>query len=89
MKQQNTKLQFQVIWKDLPADQFNPKSWGGPGAYRTPQEPNKIFFIGDWSVDVVYSLNLFTEVKESEEKNVSEDLLLKAIAAEAHAKVLS
>lgn len=83
------KMQFDMEWKDLPPDPFNRQAWGKEGVYKTPQEPDKLYVVGSWSVDIIYSPKFFSEVEEADQSKVSESLLLKAIAAAAQAKVLA
>jgi hypothetical protein len=82
------KMQFELKECALPDECFQAKAWPGPGIYRVPTEPDRLYCVGSWSVDTIYDTTPFKPVEDTGEA-VSESLLLKAIAAAAHAKVLS
>jgi hypothetical protein len=82
------KMQFEVKNHPLPESWTTASGWPGPGVYRVPEEPERLYCVGSWSVDVIYDTKHFTTLEDRGE-SVSESLLLKAIAAAAQAKVLS
>lgn len=82
------KLQFTVKDHTLPENWAHHGSWPSKGVYRVASEPERLYVVGSWNVDVIYDTGSFVLVEDGGE-SVSEALLLKAIAAAAHAKVLS
>ena len=82
------KMQFEVKEWALPLEWAHSESWPKNGIYKVPGEPDKLYHVNKYGVNVIYDISHFQEIPE-QSGLVSELLMLKAIAAAAHAKVLS
>lgn len=82
----STTLEFQVTQVEkVPENHYDCKNWEqGPGVYYI-EENNCFYFVGKYSVDVIYGADEkgFFKVVENtyESPKVDEDLFLKSIAA--------
>ena len=73
-----------------PQDWQKKESWPSMGLYQVKDEKYALYQVYEYGVGYISSLDAFTSTPYDERgEAVSESLLLKAIAAAAHAKVLA
>jgi len=77
-----TIYSFEVITIDeIPENKYERKNWKDSGVYRIKGD-NSLFFVTNTSVEYLYNAeNLFNKVNTGDEPQISEQLLLKALAA--------
>lgn len=75
---------------ECPSDWTKAGSWPSKGTYIVKTEYWSVYFVGERSVNYAErsTFELLKEYIESDEKNISEDLFLKALAATSRAEHL-